>query len=123
MAFFQKRIVGPSTLGTTTNSTTAPTVALYEVPTGSTVIVKQIILSNITSSAKTVTIWVAPYGSSPATSNIVFHDLLVNANETTLVNMSLVMDESGGNGDRLYARCSAASSVNITISAVDEDGT
>jgi len=123
MAFYQTRIVGPVTLGTTGSSTTAPTSASYEVPTGHTIIVKQLIFSNLTASSKTITFWTVPHGSSAATSNIVFHDLLINANETTLINLSLVLAESGGNGDRIYARASAASSINMTINAVDEDGT
>jgi hypothetical protein len=123
MAFNQSRIVGPTTLATSTNSTTAPVSNLYEVPVGETTIIKQLVLSNLTASAKTVTVWLVPSGASPASSNIVFHDLLVNANETTLVNLSLVMEESGGTGDRIFARCSAASAVNITVNAVVEDGT
>jgi hypothetical protein len=123
MAFYQSRIVGPVTLGTTTNSTTAPTNHSYIVEAGHTIIVKQLILSNLTSGSKTVTIWIVPSGSTAGNSSIIFHDLLVNANETTLVNLSLVMVELNSVGDRIFARASAASSINMTISAVDEDGT
>jgi len=123
MAFYQKRIVGPTTLGTTASSITVPVSSSYEVPVGSTVIIKQIIVTNITASSKTVTIWVVPANTSAADSHIIFHDLLINANETTLINMSLVMSEGNPDGDKLYARASAVSAVNMTISAVDEDAT
>lgn len=122
MAFNQKRIVGPITLGTTANSTTLPGSSTYVVPAGETAIVKQIILSNLTSSVKTVTMWVVPHGATASNQHIVFHDLTMQANETTMINLSLVLEESGGTGDEIYARASAASSVNLTVNAVVEDG-
>ena len=122
MAFNQKRIVGPETLGATASSTTLPGSSTYVVPAGETAIIKQVILSNRTSSVKTVTIWVVPYGATAGDQHIVFHDLTMQANETTMINLSLVLEESGGTGDQIYARASAASSVNLTVNAIVEDG-
>jgi uncharacterized protein YpiB (UPF0302 family) len=122
MAFIQTRVAGPSTLTTTASSVVAPSTYLYQVNTGQTTIVKQLMLTNFTSSAKTVTIWLKKANVTISTADIIFHDLVINANETTLVNLSLVMAYDSGDGDALYARASAANSVNIVINAVVENG-
>ena len=120
MAFNQTRIVGPETLGTTASSTTLPGASVYSVGANETVIVKQVMLTNLTASAQTITLWLVPNGATAGNEHIVFHDLTMSANETTLINLSLVMVENSGSGDEIYARASAASAVNLTINAVVE---
>lgn len=122
MAFLQTRVSGPSTLLTTSSSVVAPSSYLYAVGTGETTVIKQLILTNFTSSAKTVTIWLKKADIAISTADIIFHDFVVNANETTLVNLSLVMGYGSAEGDAIYARASSASSVNVVINAVVENG-
>jgi len=65
MAITQKRLAGPSQL-------TASTAVYYTVPLSTTTIVKQIILTNTTSSAKTATVRLKPANVSEAST----HDIL-----------------------------------------------
>jgi hypothetical protein len=73
-------------------------------------------LSNITASARTVTVWVLPNAASIGNAHIVFHDLTQSANETTILNLSLVL----GTGDAVYARADATNSVNMTVNGIEE---
>ena len=116
MAFQQSRVSGPAALATTANSTTAPGSASYTVPASTTTIVKQIMLSNITASARTVTVWVLPASATIGNGHILFHALTQSANETTILNLSLVMIT----GDAIFARADAGSSVNMTVSGIEE---
>ena len=116
MAFQQTRVAGPVALATSADSTTAPGSASYTVPATTTTIIKQIMLSNITASARTVTLWVLPNAASIGNGHILFHDLTQSANETTILNLSLVM----ATGDAIYARADAGSSVNMTVNGIEE---
>ena len=58
MAFEQKRLSGPATLGAIASMNTVPGSAGYLVAVGKTTIVKQIMFSNLTSSAQQVSLWV-----------------------------------------------------------------
>lgn len=117
MAFTQKRVAGPATLANLSTMNTAPGSASYTVGVGVTTIVKQIMFSNLTSSTQQVTAWVKPTAAGSAgDSHIVFHSLDLAAYETMLINLSLVMDA----GDAIYAGAGNASSVNMTVSGIEE---
>lgn len=117
MPVTQKRLAGPSML-------TASTATYYTVPSGTTTIVKQIILTNTTASARTVTVRLLPSGvNETATPNWVdiISGMTLSANETMAFNCSMVMNFSGGAGDQLKALASAAGSVNITVFGIEEN--
>jgi hypothetical protein len=116
MAITQKRLGGPSML-------TASTAAYYTVPSGTTTIVKQIILTNTTASAKTVTVRLLPSGvNETATPNWVdiISAMTLSANETMAFNCSMVMNYTGGAGDEIKALASAAGAVNMAIFGIEE---
>ncbi|MDA0898423.1 MAG: hypothetical protein O3A30_04005 [Bacteroidetes bacterium] len=115
MAFLQKRLAGPVAIATTASSTTAPGSATYTVPVSTTTIVKQIMVTNTTASAQVVTIWIKPSAATIASTHIIFHSLTLAANETTLINLSLVMAAS----DAIYVR-TGASGLNVTVSGIEE---
>jgi len=121
MALNQERLAGPTAIATTASAATLPAEAsqTYLVGAGVVTIVKQIMLSNITAESRTVTIWLKPSAttySSTMNANALYYELELNPYDTQVLNLSLVMDD----GDKLYARASAASSVNITISGLEE---
>tara|TARA_Y100000310_G_C20134369_1_gene557310 strand:- start:92 stop:430 length:339 start_codon:yes stop_codon:yes gene_type:complete len=110
MALTATRLADPVTLGI------SPAV-IYTVlsPSDRIGIVKQIILTNYTATARTVDIWMAPTGEADEDVNLIFKSLNLAAYETTLLNMSLVMNY----GDAIHASASAATAINITISGVE----
>jgi hypothetical protein len=59
---------------------------------------------------------------APAASHKLFASFTVAANETTLVNFSLVVayDSNQSDGDKIWVRASTASVVNMTINAIVE---
>lgn len=121
MALNQERLAGPVAIANTASSTTLPAEGsyTYQVPSATTTIVKQILLSNITSDVRSITIWLKPSATAYASmgnGNILYHDISLSPNSTTALNLSLVMDAS----DRIYARASASSSVNITMTGIEE---
>ena len=116
MAFLQKRVAGTVTLANIATMATAPGSASYAPGTGVTTIIKQVMLTNITSSTQQVSVWVFDGSGSIAESDMVFHSLDLAAYETMLINLSLVMV----NGDGLYAGAGNASSVNMTVSGIEE---
>ena len=118
MAFEQNRLSGPATLGAIASMNTVPGSASYTVGVGVTTIVKQIMFSNLTSSAQQVSTWVIPTGATPGATHMVFHSLDLAAYETMLINLSLVLGP--GTGDGLFAGAGNASSVNMTVSGIEE---
>ena len=116
MAFEQKRLSGPAPLGAIASMNTVPGSAGYLVAVGKTTIVKQIMFSNLTSSAQQVSLWVVPTGATAGDTHIVFHSLDLAAYETMLINLSLVMAA----GDSVYVGAGTASSVNFTMSGIEE---
>ena len=116
MAFLQKRVAGPVTLANISTMATAPGSASYTAGVGVTTIVKQIMFSNLTSSAQQVSLWVVPTGATAGDTHIVFHSLDLAAYETMLINLSLVMAA----GDSVYVGAGTASSVNFTMSGIEE---
>lgn len=118
MALVQKRLVGPSQL-------TASSAVYYTTPQLSTVIVKQIILTNTTAAAKTVTVRLKPLNVTEASTHDILSAMTIAANETIAFNCSLVLTNNGStanatNSDQLTAFCSAATSVNITVVGILE---
>lgn len=121
MALNQERLAGPVSIATTAGATIPPSSgsASYTVGSGITTIIKQIILSNISLETISLTIWLKPNATAYASmgnSNIIFYDYPVQPNDTALLNLSLVMDS----GDSLFARASAANSINLTINGLEE---
>lgn len=121
MALNQERLAGPSAIANTASSSTLPAEGsyTYQVPSSTVTIVKQIMLTNITGERRNITIWLKPSATAYASitsANAIYFDFIVSPFTTEILNLSLVMDEN----DRLYARASAASSVNITISGLEE---
>lgn len=118
MAITQKRLAGPAQL-------TASSAVYYTTPINTKTIVKQIIVTNTTSSSKTVTVRLKPYGVSEAATHDIISGMTVNANETMAFNCSLVLNNNGStanatNSDQLTALCSSATSVNVTIVGIEE---
>lgn len=118
MALTQKRLSGPAQI-------TTVSAVQYTVPANTTTIVKQILITNTTSSSKTVTIRLKPLNVSEANTHDIFSNISVNANETVSLSCSMVLINSGGaasntTSDQLTALCSSNSSVNLTIFGVEE---
>ena len=118
MAVTQKRLAGPGQL-------TASTAVYYTTPINTTTIVKQVILTNTTSSSKTVTVRLKPLGVAEGATQDIISGMAINANETMAFNCSLVLNNNGStanatNSDQLTALCSSASSVNVTIVGFEE---
>lgn len=109
MSILQKRLSGPSQLGTTTAT-------LYTVPSSTTTIVKQILLTNTTGSAKTATIRIVPSGATEGAQHDILSAISMSANETISFNCSVVMTA----GDTICGLASAGTSVNCLISGVEE---
>lgn len=124
--FNQKRIVGPVRVPTSASASTLPSSALYTVGTNTVDIIKQIIVTNTASAAKTYTLWLKPAAVALGSVNdthMIFNNFTINANETTFINLSLVVEYVAGSvnaGDALYMRASDGTSLNVTISAVQE---
>ncbi len=87
----------------------------YNVPSGATSIVKQILLANTTSSDATATIHFVPDGGSLLATNKVFGEITISANSTQVIDLSSVL--SGGATIRALA--GTASAINIHISGVE----
>lgn len=104
MPFQQIRLVGPSTLTTSSS-------LVYTVPSSRTTVIKQVVVTNITASAATFTLNIGA-------SNSLFNAVSVAANDTMLINLSQVLTA----GETLYASASANSALNLTISGVVNDG-
>ena len=118
MALTQKRLAGPSQL-------TASTAVYYTVPISTTTIVKQIILTNTTSSSKTATVRLKPLNVAEANTHDILSAVTINANETISFSCSLVLINNGStanatNSDQLTAFCSSATAVNITVVGIEE---
>lgn len=118
MTITQKRLSGPAQITTVSG-------VQYTVPQNTTTIIKQIIITNTTSSAKTVTIRLKPLNVAEANTHDILSALSVNANETVSFNCSMVLINNGStanntNSDQITALCSANSAINLTIFGVEE---
>lgn len=118
MAVVQKRLSGPTRL------TTISTVG-YTVPANTTTIVKQIILTNTTSSVQGVTVRLKPLNISEVNTHDILSNVVLNANETIAFNCSMVLTNNGGvasntTSDQITFFCSSNSAVNATIFGLEE---
>lgn len=107
MSFTEKRLCNPTQL-TTSGQT------LYTVPSSKTAIVKQIVVTNVTGSSATFSLFIG----SAATPNALFSATSVAANDAIVINLSQVLNST----EILTALASANSTLNITISGVENDG-
>jgi hypothetical protein len=107
MSFTEKRLCNPTQL-TTSGQT------LYTVPASKTSIIKQIVVTNVTGSAATFSLYIG----SAATPNALFSATSVAANDTVIINLSQVLTQN----EILTALASANSTLNITISGIENDG-
>lgn len=115
MAFTEKRLSGPSALTANTETT------LYTCPTAqtTTTMVKQFVVTNTSASAgATFNLSLVPVTQTAGTANRLFNSLAIAANETILLDVSQVMTS----GDFISARSSAGSTINVTISGVENAG-
>jgi len=108
MALAAKTLTDPVTL-------TTSFVARCTGPSSKTWIVKQIILTNYSASAATVDIRLVPASATAGNEHLIFKALSLAAYETTLLNMSLVLETS----DAIFALASAGTAVNLTIFGVE----
>lgn len=118
MALSQKRLSGPSQITTDFD-------VQYTVPSNTTTIVKQILITNTTASAQTVTIRLKPLNITEANTHDILSSLSVAANETVSFNCSMVLTNNGGassntNSDQITAMCSSNTAVNLTIFGIEE---
>lgn len=104
MPFQHKRLVGPTVL-------TTSSVLAYTVPANKTSIIKQVVVTNTTASAATFTLRIG-------VNDAIFNAVSVAANDTMLINLSQVLAA----GETLYAVASANSTLNLTISGIENDG-
>lgn len=107
MSFTEKRLCNPTQL-TTSGQT------LYTVPASKTAIIKQVVVTNVTGSAATFSLYI---GSATA-ANALFSATSVAANDAIVINLSQVLNST----EILTALASANSTLNITISGVENDG-
>lgn len=107
MPFTEKRLAGPTTLAI------APA-ALYTVPSSKTAIVKQVIVTNTTSSAASFILYIGAATSA----NSLFNQVSVPGNDAIVINLSQVL----ATGEVLRANASVNSALNITVSGVENDG-
>ena len=113
MAFTEKRLAGPTALTANTETN------LYVCPTAqtTTTLIKQVLVTN-TGSATTFDLSLVPLGGTAGTANRLFSALALSANETVLLDVSQVMSS----GDFISAKSGAGSTVNVTISGVENSG-
>jgi hypothetical protein len=113
MAFTEKRLSGPSVLTANTETT------VYTCPTAqtTTTIVKQVVVTN-TGSATTFNLSLVPAAGTAGVANRLFNSLAIAANETILLDVSQVMTS----GDFISVKSGAGSTVNVTISGVENAG-
>jgi len=113
MAFTEKRLAGPTALTANTETN------LYVCPTAqtTTTLIKQVLVTN-TGSATTFDLSLVPQGGTAGTTNRLFSALALSANETVLLDVSQVMSS----GDFISTKSGAGSTVNVTISGVENSG-
>lgn len=114
MAFTEKRLSGPTVLVANTETT------LYTCPTAqtTTTMIKQFIVTNTSASATTFALSLVPVTGTAGTANRLFNSLALLANETILLDVSQVMTS----GDFISARSATGSTVNVTISGIENAG-
>lgn len=89
--------------------------ALYTVPASTSAIVKEIIMTNITTTAATVSIGVVPSGGTAGATNRIIEGLTIPANDIKVAPLSTVLNA----GDFLSGLQGTASAITVTISGVE----
>ncbi|HHV79101.1 MAG TPA: hypothetical protein GXX40_05745 [Firmicutes bacterium] len=87
---------------------------VYTVPTGKTVILKQIVLANVTTLPAKVSVSLVPSGGTAGDGNRLCKDLSVPANSIVTIDLSQVMTA----GDFLSAVQGTSGAITVTISGV-----
>lgn len=88
---------------------------LATVPSNKTWIVKQIMLTNTTSSDATVTLYLVPSGSSASASNMIVPGITIYAKSVVTIDLSQVMTA----GDFFVGIQGTANAITIVISGVE----
>ncbi len=88
---------------------------LYTVPTATSAIVKNIVMTNVTSSEAKITLSVVPSGGSPSTSNRILSEFAVPPNGISTLDMSLVMSA----GSFLHGANQTSGAIVVAISGVE----
>lgn len=101
----QARLAGPTQPGTTDGT-------LYTVPGATSVIVKEIVLTNTTGTAATVSL--ALNGTAATAANCLLSGYSVPANSTVVFALSTVLNA----GDTIHALQGTASACTVTVSGV-----
>lgn len=114
MAFIEKRL-GNTPLALTANTETT----IYTCPTAvtTTAVIKQIVVTNTGSSAS-FSLSLVPVTGTAGTTNRLFNNMAIAANETVFLDVSQVMNS----GDFISVRSSAGSTINVTVSGVENAG-
>ena len=107
-SFTAKRFSGPASL-------TTSEVSQFSVASGRSAVIKQFVFTNHTANAATVTVNLVPAAGSASTSNRIIGGLNIGANSTIIVAADLPMVAS----ESVVAICSAASTVNLTVSGIE----
>ena len=106
-------------LGAGPDLLTTSYVSIFQVGSGATTIVKQIMVCNTDPSA-TITFSLCLLGSSDTVAtepdDLIFSAVALDPGETRLINLSLVMVAS----EKIYGKASTASKITITISGIVE---
>jgi hypothetical protein len=108
MSFTETRLVNPQQL------TTSASTALYTVPGGKSAIIKQIVITNTTSTPATFTFYI----NGSTVDKALFSNTSVPGNDSLVINLSQVLNPS----DTINALASAGTTLNITVSGVLNDG-
>jgi hypothetical protein len=108
MSFTETRLVNPRQL------TTSASTALYTVPVGKSAIIKQLVITNTTSTPATFTFYI----NGNTVDKALFSNTSVSGNDSLVINLSQVLNS----GDTINALASAGTTLNITVSGVLNDG-
>lgn len=107
-------IYTPKQLCATSQLTTSAT-TYYTVPASTTAIIKQILLSNATSTDASATVHFVPSAGSASTSNKTFAEVVISANTTQVIDLSSVLPT----GSTIRLLSGTASAINVHISGVE----
>jgi hypothetical protein len=108
MSFTETRLINPTQLTTSASS------ALYTVPAGKSAIIKQLVITNTTSTSATF----AFYINGNTADKALFSSTSVSGNDSLVINLSQVLNA----GNTINALASANTTLNLTVSGVVNDG-
>ena len=104
-----KRFVDPVQLSTSASST------LYAPTSGYTGVIKEILLSNPTTTTATATVYMVPSGGTAGNSNAIVPAITIAGNSFITIPLSQVMTT----GDTLKALASVGTTITMTVSGVE----